>query len=476
MRIDGYECLFWSLSALADEIKAKRISPVEVTEKLLSRIHEIDQTYNSYITVMEETAREAAQKAETEIMGGNYRGPLHGVPIGLKDIINTKNARTTMGSEIFKDYIPDSDATVVEKLEQAGAIIIGKLNTHQFAYGPTGDRSYFGPARNPLDPTKITGGSSSGSGASVAAYLNYGALGTDTSGSIRIPATLCGIVGMKPTFGRVSKYGVFPLSWTLDHVGPMTRTVRDNALMLNVLSGYDEKDPYSVKTEQEDFTRGLEEGIKGAVVGVPTNFYFDHLDPVVAEKVSGSLNLLRELGAEVRELEIDRLEEISQSQQLVLKSDAYAIHKERREGYPDQWDEEVKERLLLGADIKAYEYARAQQMRHVAVQSFQKAMENVSVLVTPSLPILAPDIGQRELDLPGYEGQHIRWALIRLPGPTNVNGFPSLTVPCGYSDAGLPVGLQFIGRPFDEATLYRFGHAFEQALGLGNRLETFKTI
>ena len=251
-----------SLACLSRELLARHISPVEVVRALLERI-EADET-NSFITVTAERALQEASQAEREILAGRYRGPLHGVPVALKDIIYTRGVSTTMGSAFYSGHVPDHSATVALKLEEAGSVLIGKTNTHEFAYGPTGDRSHFGPTLNPHDTRRITGGSSGGSGAAVAANLCYGALGSDTGGSIRIPAALCGTVGMKPTFGRVSKSSVFPLCWRLDHVGPITRTVEDNALMLNVLAGHDHEDPYSVDLPAEDFTRDLRRGVRGA--------------------------------------------------------------------------------------------------------------------------------------------------------------------------------------------------------------------
>src|ERR687893_1330045 len=268
-----------TLAGLARDFWARRLSPVEVVKTLLERI-ESDET-NAFVTVTAERALEEAARAEGEILAGRYKGPLHGIPVALKDIIYTRGVRTTMGSALHVDHVPDHSATVARKLEEAGSVLIGKTNTHEFAYGPTGDSSFFGPTRNPHDAGKITGGSSGGSGAAVAAGLCYGALGSDTGGSVRIPAALCGVVGMKPTFGRVSKAGVFPLSWTLDHVGPLTRTVEDNAMMLNVLAGHDPEDHYSVDRPTEDFTRYLRRGLRGVSIGLPRSFYFDHVEEEV---------------------------------------------------------------------------------------------------------------------------------------------------------------------------------------------------
>ena len=450
-----------SLAGLFRELLARRLSPVEVVRVLLGRI-EADET-NSFITVTAERALEEASLAEREILAGRHRGPLHGVPVALKDIIYTRGVRTTMGSALYAGHVPDHSATVARKLEEAGSVLIGKTNTHELAYGPTGDRSYFGPTLNPHDARRITGGSSGGSGAAVAAMLCYGALGSDTGGSIRIPAALCGIVGMKPTFGRVSKSGVFPLCWSLDHVGPITRTVEDNALMLNVLAGHDQEDHYSVDRPAEDFTRHLRRGLHGGGIGLPRSFYFDHVDKEVVARVLEAVEVFRSLGARVREVEIPNLIDTLHAHRLILGAEAYAVHEESLENEPETFDEEVGERLMDGARPRAYRYAKARRRGVLATDEFDHALHGVDALLTPTLPITATDIGQREVSIGDYE-ESVRSALTRFTGPTNLTGHPSLSIPCGTTATGLPVGLQLIGRHFDEATLYRFGHAYEEAM------------
>jgi aspartyl-tRNA(Asn)/glutamyl-tRNA(Gln) amidotransferase subunit A len=452
-----------SLTALAAALRERRLSPVEVVKTLLERIESEDAELNAFVTVLPERALEEAARAEKEILAGEYRSPLHGVPVGVKDLICTEGVRTTMGSAFFEDHIPDHSATVVSKLEVAGAILIGKTNTHEFAYGPTGDSSHFGPTRNPHDPGRIPGGSSGGSGAAVAAGLCYAALGSDTAASIRVPAALCGVVGMKPTFGRVSKSGAFPLAWTLDHVGPLTRTVEDNALLLNVLAGYDKQDPYSVDRPAEDFTRDLQRGVHGGVVGVPANHYFEHAEDEVERKVKEAVEVFRSLGAEVREVEIPHLPEMLKAQRIILAVEAYAIHKERLENEPERFGEEISSRLRDAEHLKAYRYATAQQVtKRRSLEEFGHALEEIDVLLTPTVPIAPTEIGQREVKIGNHE-ELVFSALTRLTGPTNLNGLPSLSVPCGLTRSGLPVGLQLIGRSFDEATVYRYGHAYETA-------------
>jgi aspartyl-tRNA(Asn)/glutamyl-tRNA(Gln) amidotransferase subunit A len=451
-----------SLAALSRELKEGRLSPVEVVRTLLGRV-EADET-NAFITVTAERALEEASRAEREIMAGRHRGPLHGVPIALKDLIYTEGVPTTMASSFFAGHVPDHSATVALRLKEAGSVLIGKTNTHEFAYGPTGDRSFFGPSRNPHDTRRITGGSSGGSGAAVAAGLCYGALGSDTGGSIRIPAALCGVVGMKPTFGRVSKTGVFPLAWSLDHVGPITRTVEDNALMLNALAGHDPEDPYSVDSAAEDFTRDLERGIRDKALGLPTQFYFEHVDEGVKERVSEAVEVFVSIGAKIREVEVPNLWDTLHAQRLVLAAEAYAVHEERLESDPESFDDQGLERLLKGENLRAFRYANAQQRKLRSRQEFEAVLDSVDVLLTPTVPIPATELGQRETTIEGYE-ESVYSALTRLTGPTNLNGLPSLSVPCGTTRSGLPVGLQLIGRPFDEPTVYRFGYAYEQTSG-----------
>ncbi len=457
-----------SLAALAADFREWRLSPVEVVSAVLDRIEAVDRELNAFISVLSERALEEAARAEREMVAGEYRGPLHGVPIALKDLIYTKGVRTTMGSAFFEGYVPDRSATIASKLEEAGAIVVGKTNTHEFAYGPTGDRSRFGPTKNPYDRGRISGGSSSGSGAAVSAGLCYAALGSDTAGSIRIPAALCGVVGMKPTFGRVSKNGVFPLSWTLDHLGPLTRTVEDNALLLNALAGHDPGDPYSVDRPSEDFTRELDRDLRSGKAGIPAGFYFEHVEDEVELKVKEAIEVFRTLGTEVREIEIPHLWETLKAQRHTLAAEAYAVHEERLKSEPAKFDDEVREYLLDSERLRAHRYAKAQQIRRRSVEEFEHALREVDVLLAPSVPIAATEIGQREADIGGHR-ESVYSALTRLTGPTNLNGFPSLSIPCGVIASGLPVGLQIIGRQFDEATIYRYGQAYESAVSLDLR-------
>lgn len=452
--------LNWDLSTLSEAIQARKVSPVEVTKKLIEKIEESNEDLNAYITVARDEAISEAKQAENEINNGETRGPLHGVPIAIKDIIYSKDIKTTMGSEIYKDFVPDEDATVIEKLREAGAIIIGKLNTHQFAFGATGDRSYFGAVKNPHDRTKMTGGSSSGSGAAVAASLCYGALGTDTGGSIRIPASFNGIVGMKPTFGLVSKNGSYPLNQSMDHIGPMTRTVKDNALMLNVLAGYDERDLYSIQKEPEDYTRLLNKDINGSVIGIPSSNNHPYVHDEIKKSIDEAIETFRSLGAEIKEIDFPHMDKILAAFRMTITSEAYSVHEEQLEEKFDLYDEELRNRLLTGKPITAPEYIRAQHTKQWAIAEYDKILSEVDVILTPTMPLLPADIDQRDIDINGTS-VHISLLLNHFTGPINLIGFPAISVPCGFSQSKLPIGLQLIGKPFDEANLYRFAAAFE---------------
>lgn len=450
------------LLTLAESIQKRKISPKEVVQQCLTIINRDNPTYNALITVCEEEALAAASIAEEEIMRGGVKGPLHGIPFVAKDLIFTNGIRTTMGSKVYENFVPNFDATVIQKLKDAGAIIIGKANTHEFAYGPIGDRSYFGPCRNPYNPEKITGGSSSGSGAAVALDMAYFALGTDTGGSVRIPSSACGIVGMKPTFGLISKYGIYNLAYTLDHPGTMTKTVKDNAILLTLLAGYDENDPYSIQTEKEDYTRLVGDGIAGKVIGLPS-FYFKHIDKEVADAVSNVIEVYRDLGAEIKEVELQGIEEVAEAQAITIQAEAYAVHAKNLEERGSDYDPEVYERLLTSKEVRGYEYVIAQQKRKELIEKYNEIFNDVNVLLTPTLPILPTDIDQREVKI-GTHLEQVRHALLRLTAPTNYTGNPGLSVPCGFSKNGLPIGFQLIGKHREEAQLYQFGHAYEQHL------------
>ncbi|WP_191567274.1 amidase [Metabacillus idriensis] len=459
--IRSNDVLKWSLSEVSQAIGQKEISPVEVTKATIEQIHKTNPELNAFITVMEESATKKARDAEQDIQNGNYKGALHGVPIGLKDIIYTKGTLTTFGAEKYKDFLPDYNAEIVTRLENAGSIIVGKLNLHQFAIGTTGDRSYFGPTKNPINRAKITGGSSAGSATAVSANLCYGSIGSDTGGSIRIPASICGIVGMKPTFGRVSKHGALAVSWTLDHLGPMTRTVKDNAIMLNYISGYDPKDAYSVKSKDEDFTRNIGNGIKDMTIGIPTSYYFDIIQPEVMRIFKDNVDKLEEQGARIVEVHLPYMNELLTAQQVIISSEMYAALENELKENPELIDDEVRSRIIAGMLTTASDYIQMTRVKHLATDMFSKVLKEVDLIITPTLCALPSDIDQREIDIDGLK-EHPK-ILARLTGPTNTVGFPSISVPGGNSSEGLPVGIQFIGAPFDEKTLYQVAYVLEQS-------------
>lgn len=454
--------LQWSISELSEVIKRKQISPVEITKKTLEAIVIKDNSLNSYITVLEDEALAQAKKAEKMIMEGESNSPLCGIPIGLKDLIYTKNVRTTAGSAIYKDFYPEFDGEVVTRLKNSGAVIIGKLNMHEFAYGITGDRSYYGSVTNPYDSLKIAGGSSSGSGAAVAAGLAFGSIGSDTGGSIRIPASCCGIVGMKPTFGRVSRHGTMTLSWTLDHLGPMTRTVKDNAIILSEIAGYDERDSYSVNYQKEDFTSEIGKEIEGFKIGIPTSYYLEIIQPEVKAIYNKMIEKLKVLGATIEYIDLPYMNELQRAQSFILTSEAYGVLESELQDRPEKILEEVRGRITSGKGMKVSDYIRALEVKHKGNNMFQKALKNVDVIMTPTLPILPTDIDQREIEV---DGNKMSTAVInRLTGPTNTIGFPSISVPGGFSTDGLPVGIQFIGKPFSEKYLYQVAYQVENKI------------
>ena len=457
-----------SIAEAARLIARGELSPIELVDAHLERISTTDDRLNSFITVLEPQARSAAEKAETRIRSGQPIGPLHGIPIGLKDLYYTKGVRTTIGSSIMGGFVPDYDATVVSRFLDAGAIIIGKLQMHEFASGATSANIHHGPARNPWDTERVSGGSSGGSGTGVAAGQVMAALGTDTGGSVRIPAALCGIVGLKPTFGRISRHGVYPLSWSFDTVGPMTRTVRDTALVMNVIAGHDPNDPYSSRQPTPDFTETLGRGVDGLRVGIPREHFFEILDPGCESAMREGVKVLEGLGASVEEVSIPLLENILSIGQAISGPEAAEIHLENLRHNVEEMDPQVSSRLAAGLLEPAIYYVRAQRARRAFNRQVAAAFESVDVLLTPAAPIPAPKIGQEVSTVRGEKHSTLQ-ILARMTRPFNVSGSPTITVPCGFSSDRLPFGLQIAGRMFDEGTVLRAAYAYEQATGWHTR-------
>jgi len=454
-----------TIADAAEQIRKKSLSPVELVETLLRRIDTFDPRLNAYLVVTGDEARRAARQAAEEIGRGDYRGPLHGIPLALKDLFDTRGVRTTAGAKIFADRVPERDAYVVEKLRDAGAILLGKLNMHEWALGVTTANPHFGPTRNPWDTQRIPGGSSGGSGAAVAATLCLGALGSDTGGSIRIPASLCGIVGLKPTYGRVSLRGVIPLSWSLDHAGPMTKTVRDAALLLQVIAGYDGDDPVSVNIPVDDYCGDLERGVRGLRVAVPRNFFFEVAHAEVAEVVRAALRVLEQLGALVEEITLPGVEEAHQANVTITLSDAAAYHRAHLETRPDDIGADVLARLQRGAEMTSSAYALARRAQAEWRRKFERLLGEYAVLAVPTTPIAA-------VPIEGTDAVKAARVLTSFTGPFNLPGLPAISVPCGFTHAGLPVGLQLVARPWAEATVLSVAHAYEQATEWHKRCPT----
>ncbi|MGD9123831.1 MAG: amidase [Desulfarculaceae bacterium] len=449
------------LLSLAALIGKKEISPVELVQACLERIHSLNPRINAFLTLCEDSALEQAKQAQAEILKGAYRGPLHGIPYAAKDLICTKGIRTTCASQILADHVPDFDATVVEKLRKAGAVLIGKSHLHEFAFGLTNHNPHYGPARNPWDPDRITGGSSGGSAAAVASGCVPLGLGTDTGGSIRIPGSLCGLTGLKPSYGRVSKYGVFPLAWSLDHLGPLTRTAADAVAVLGVLAGHDPKDPSSIEEPVGDYPAALQGGLSGLVMGVPDTMYFEQIDPEVKSLVEAAAGRFRDLGAQVRPIHIPDLDKAATATLLILSSEAASSLGKYHREQGEKLGADVRSRLDAGATHLATHYLDAMRYRRRVQDHFSRAFKEVDLLLTPGVSIPATKIEDGTVNLDGVDIP-VGIALTRCTRIYNLLGLPSAVTPCGLNSQGLPVALQLAGRPFAEATVLRAVHAYQQ--------------
>jgi aspartyl-tRNA(Asn)/glutamyl-tRNA(Gln) amidotransferase subunit A len=455
-----------NLQEIAKALRERTVSSVELTNNSLRRIAALDPKLKAFITVTAESAETQARQADQDLSDGKDRGPLHGIPVAVKDVFCTQGVRTTCGSMLFADHIPEYDAAVVERLRAAGAVIVGKTNMHELAYGVTSANPHFGTVRNPWDLDRIAGGSSGGSGSAVAAGMVPMAMGSDTGGSIRVPASFCGTVGLKPSFGRVSRYGVLPLDFSLDHMGPLTQCVRDAALTLNVLAGFDPRDETSSRRPVASYLPSEPVAIRGLRIGLPENFYFERVSPSVADSVTRAARLAGEAGAVVVPLRVPEIAQLNTLGRIILLSEAAAtmeryVHRRANFG-PD-----VLALLDQGRLLPATDYINAQRVRRVLLQEFQSVWKQVDCLLTPTTPTSAPKIGQSTINLDGEED--VRIASTRLVRGVNVLGLPALSLPCGFDEAGMPMGLQIIGPSFQEALILRVGAALEDALNLTQR-------
>jgi aspartyl-tRNA(Asn)/glutamyl-tRNA(Gln) amidotransferase subunit A len=452
------------ISELAPMMAGHELSPCELLEDVLRRIEELNPKLNAYVQVDSKGARKEAEKAEKEISRGKYRGPLHGIPIALKDNILTAGIPTRAGSKILADYVPDYDATVVRRLHKAGAIFVGKANLSEFAYGTETNNPHFGRTLNPWDTDRIPGGSSGGSAAATAACMCSGSIGTDTGGSIRNPSALCGIVGLKATFGRVSCHGVIPLAPSLDHVGPMARTVLDVAILLNAIAGHDPLDELSVRDSVPDYFHQATEERGHLRVGVPKEYFFDNLDPDIEASIREAMTTLQQCGVELEEVSLPHLPESDAACTQLTYVEATSFH--QTAGYfPSRaadYAPDVRSRLEEGARVLATEYMAALAVRRLLRKDFHQALEKVNAILVPTVPIPAPRVNELTVTL-NSRSVPIRGELIRFNRPSNLTGLPAISVPCGITRQGLPIGLQLIGRAFDEGTILNLAQRFEAA-------------
>ena len=448
---------YLTIAEAAKLIQQRELSPVELVDSRLARIEKLDGQLHSFIRVLADSARADARAAESEIAAGNYRGPLHGIPLGLKDIYETAGVPTTGHSKVMQDHVPKADAFSVKKLRDAGAVVMGKLATHEFALGGPSFDLPWPPARNPWDTTRFTGGSSSGTGASVAAGLVLGGTGSDTGGSIRGPSAYCGLAGIKPTYGLISRMGILPLAFSLDHAGPMAWTAEDCAIILQAMAGHDPADPGSAKVAIPDYRAALSGDVKGLRIGLVRHFYErdNEANDATRNAIDAAAKKLAELGCAVREVTLSPLPEWSACGMTIMLCESYAIHEANLRRRFTDFGENFRDRMVLGGLVSGADYVQALRRRRELVAAFDRAMQGVDILMTAAAPSEAPPIDQ----VP-------KFALFERPSLTiafNVTGSPAMSVCCGYTEAGLPLSLQIVGRRFEDATVLRLAHAYEQA-------------
>lgn len=447
------------IEILAPLIQRKEVSPVELVNSVLSQIEQYNSVLNAYISIYKDNALNAAKEAEKQIMNGNYIGPFHGIPIGIKDNLYIKNEITTMGSSIHRNFKPEFNATVVDKLYDTGAVIMGKQNMHEYALGITNNNPHYGASKNPWNVSKISGGSSGGSSVSVSAHMATASLGTDTGGSIRIPSAACGVVGLKPTFGRVSKYGCFPEAWSLDHIGPITKTVNDARLMLGVLEGFDKKDPTSIKIPK-NVNEKKNNKSSDIIIGINESFYFNKVDREIERKIKERIQQLESSGFKVQEVEIPTLQYVEYALTITDMCEASTVHHHNLKTRIHEFGEDTRQILELGEVPSAVEYLQAQQIRRKLKLEFEEVFNEVDVMITPTMPIMVPNIGEEEALLNGKNVDLFDHAL-RLTSPSNFIGLPSMTVPCDLIN-NMPVGMQIIGDLFNDHLVIEIGEIIEK--------------
>jgi aspartyl-tRNA(Asn)/glutamyl-tRNA(Gln) amidotransferase subunit A len=471
-----------TIKQLSKLIASREISCLELVDATIERIGKLNPKFNAFITVLGESARREAKHADSLIKQGKYLGPLHGIPISLKDLIYVKGVRSTSGSRILADFIPDYDSTVTRKLRKAGGIIIGTNNTHEFACGITNINPHYGPSRNPWDPTRMSGGSSGGSAVAVSSGMSFGSIGTDTSGSIRVPSSLCGIFGLKPTYGRVSKYGVMPLAPSIDHVGPHAKSAWDIAVLLQVIAGYDKRDTSSVKMPVPDYLKEIsspdignsnKDSSKKFKVGIPKQFFFDMIEPKVMEIFREFVDKLHGCGINtISNVDVGATDKIFETWRAIRLGESAATHNEwmmsssRRQEY----GEDVIRMLEKGEEIKAVHYINGlHKWRQEIKEAFLKAMYGYDALLVPTTIIPAPFLDQKEVNIEG-RSVDVYSSLSKLTTVFDITGLPALNVPAGLVDSKLPVGVQLVGRPFDEARILKIAYTYELEYKLPEQL------
>jgi len=458
------DLLRMTIAEVAPKIQNKEISPVELTEAALAEADRLQPTLNSFITILHDRAMDQARESEAAISRGDYLGPLHGIPIGLKDNLATAGITTTLGSKVLADHVPEEDAEVVKRCRDAGAIIIGKENLEEFAAGATSNNPHYGAVHNPWGLDHIPGGSSGGGGANVAAGVTFASLGTDLGGSVRLPGTFCGVVGLKQSFGRVSQRGLLVTSFNGDHIGPMTRSVADSALLLQVLAGNDPLDPSTVPVPVPDYSAYLGKSLTGLKMGIPSNYYFDMLDGEVETAVRKSIAALEELGAELQEVSLPSMQYIG-ALRISAMADSIVTHEPYLKSNREDYGPDVLYRTIPGQFVLGRDYSKSLKVQRLIQEEYARVMQQVDFLVTPTAPVPAPRIDAKYINMNGTEHR------IRGPGsslisrntsPLNATGLPAITVPCGVTLAGLPIGVQFISRPFEEGLLFQVADCYER--------------
>jgi aspartyl-tRNA(Asn)/glutamyl-tRNA(Gln) amidotransferase subunit A len=442
-----------TISSALEGLLKKFFTPLELSEAFIHRITELNPSLNAFITRLDDSIRSDAAQLSAK---GETGLPLYGIPLAVKDLFETRGIRTTAGSRFFRDYEPDEDSAAIRKLTDAGALILGKTNTHEFAFGVTGVNPHYGTCHNPWDKTRISGGSSSGSAVAVAAGMALGAVGTDTGGSIRIPASLCGVVGLKPTYGRVGLRGIFPLSWNLDHAGPITKTVRDSALMLQSMAGYDPLDPSSVDETVDDYLLHIDKGVKSWRIAIAVGTYIDEANAEVVAAVDEAGRIFKNLGGDVISVDMDNLRGLALANGQMVSADAAAFHRNRLREHPDWFGADVRERLEYGRSLSSTDYSLARRKQTEGRRWMEEFFKDYDLLMLPTTPITAPLIK-------GTDAIAQARQLTRFTAPFNLTGLPALSIPCGFDSKGLPIGLQLVSGPWNEVSVLRAGQAFETA-------------